>query len=103
VCVRACARARANDEIKKRVSKERAVHGLILKIQYVSFETAVCTYKFTRRYGPENKHRHFHGRHKLRSHGNEPLGSIIGGKYLDQLSNYKLLKKDCAVWNQFRC
>jgi len=32
-------------------------------------------------------------------HGNEPSGSIKGAKFLDQLSNYQLLKKDPAQWN----
>jgi hypothetical protein len=31
-------------------------------------------------------------------HGNEPLGSIKDGDFLDQLSNYELLK-DCALWS----
>jgi hypothetical protein len=30
-------------------------------------------------------------------HGNEPSGSIKGWEFLDQLSNYKLLKKDHGV------
>jgi hypothetical protein len=28
--------------------------------------------------------------------GNEPLGSIKGGEFLDQLSDYHVLKEDCA-------
>jgi hypothetical protein len=32
-------------------------------------------------------------------HGNEPLGSIKGGEFLDYLSNCQLLKKDSAPWN----
>jgi hypothetical protein len=31
-------------------------------------------------------------------HGNEPFGAIRGGKLLDYLSNYKLLRKDSAPW-----
>jgi hypothetical protein len=30
-------------------------------------------------------------------HGNEPLGSIKGGEFLDKLSDYQLLKKDSAL------
>jgi hypothetical protein len=30
-------------------------------------------------------------------HGNEPSGSIKGGKFLDWLSDYQLLKKDCSL------
>jgi hypothetical protein len=29
-------------------------------------------------------------------HGNEPLGSVKDGKFLDQLNNYQLLKKYSA-------
>jgi len=29
-------------------------------------------------------------------HGNEPSGSIKGGKFLDYLGGYQLLKKDSA-------
>jgi len=34
-------------------------------------------------------------------HGNEPSGSssVKGGKFLDQLSDYRLLKKDFAPWS----
>jgi hypothetical protein len=32
-------------------------------------------------------------------HGNELLGSITGGKFLDWLSDYWLLKKDSAAWS----
>jgi hypothetical protein len=32
-----------------------------------------------------------------REHGNESLGSIKGGEFLDYLSNYLLLKKDSAL------
>jgi hypothetical protein len=31
-------------------------------------------------------------------HGNEPLGSIKGGEFLDWLSDYYLLKKDSVPW-----
>jgi len=31
-----------------------------------------------------------------REHDNEPLGSIKGGKFLDEQSDYKLLKKGSA-------
>jgi hypothetical protein len=31
-------------------------------------------------------------------HGNEPPGSIKGEEFLDQLSDYKLLKNDSAPW-----
>jgi hypothetical protein len=33
-------------------------------------------------------------------HGNEPLGSIKGGEFLDCLTGYKLLKMDSAAWNK---
>jgi hypothetical protein len=32
-------------------------------------------------------------------HGNEPSSSIKGVKFLDQLNNYQLLKKDSAAWS----
>jgi hypothetical protein len=32
-------------------------------------------------------------------HGNELLGSIKGGEFLDQLSDCQLLKKDSAPWS----
>jgi len=32
-------------------------------------------------------------------HGNEPLGAIKGMEFLDQLSDYQLLKKDSAPWS----
>jgi hypothetical protein len=32
-------------------------------------------------------------------HGNEPSCVIKGGKFLDQLSDYKFLKKDPAPWS----
>jgi hypothetical protein len=31
-----------------------------------------------------------------REHGNEPLGSIKGGEFLDHMSGCQLLKEDCA-------
>jgi hypothetical protein len=31
-------------------------------------------------------------------HGNDPSGSIKGGKILDWLSNYKLFKNDFDSW-----
>jgi hypothetical protein len=31
-------------------------------------------------------------------HGNEPSGSIKGEVFLDQLSDYQLLKMDSAPW-----
>jgi len=34
-------------------------------------------------------------------HGNEPSGSIKGRELLDQLSDYKLFKKDSAPWSYF--
>jgi hypothetical protein len=34
------------------------------------------------------------------AHGNEPLGSIKGGEFPDQLSDYTLLKDDSAELNQ---
>jgi hypothetical protein len=34
----------------------------------------------------------------LCEHGNEPWGSTNGGEFLDQLSDYQLLKKDSAQW-----
>jgi hypothetical protein len=30
-------------------------------------------------------------------HGNELLGSIKGGEFLDQLRNHQVLKNDCSV------
>jgi hypothetical protein len=30
-------------------------------------------------------------------HGNEPMGSIKGSGFLDELRDYKLLKKDSAL------
>jgi hypothetical protein len=35
-------------------------------------------------------------------HGNEPSGSIKGGKFLDQLSNSEVPKKDSAPWSQLQ-
>jgi len=35
-----------------------------------------------------------HGEYK-----NKPSGSVKGGGFLDQLSDYQLLKKDSAPWN----
>jgi hypothetical protein len=32
-------------------------------------------------------------------HGNEPLGSIKGSEFFDQLSNCQFLKKDCTLWS----
>jgi hypothetical protein len=32
-------------------------------------------------------------------HGNEPSGSIKGGKLLDKPSDYQFLKKDSALWS----
>jgi hypothetical protein len=32
-------------------------------------------------------------------HGNEPSGSIKVGEFLDYLSNYQLLNRDCALWS----
>jgi hypothetical protein len=29
--------------------------------------------------------------------GNEPLGSMTGGGFLEKLSDYRLLRKDCYV------
>jgi hypothetical protein len=34
-------------------------------------------------------------------HGNGPSGSIKGWEFLEQLNDYKLLKKDFALWNSF--
>jgi len=35
-------------------------------------------------------------------HGNEPLGSIKGGKFLDQLSDYYWLpKNDSVAWSNY--
>jgi hypothetical protein len=34
-----------------------------------------------------------------REHGNEPSGSIKSEKYLDQLSDYYILKKDGTPWS----
>jgi hypothetical protein len=34
-------------------------------------------------------------------HGNEPMGSITGGEFLDHLSDYQLPKKDSAPWKWF--
>jgi hypothetical protein len=31
-------------------------------------------------------------------HGHEPSGFIKSGEFLDQLSNYQLIKKDYAPW-----
>jgi hypothetical protein len=31
-------------------------------------------------------------------HGYEPLPSIKGGEFLDQLSDYQFFKVDCATW-----
>jgi hypothetical protein len=33
-------------------------------------------------------------------HGNEPVGSVKGRKFFDQLSDYQLPKKDSALWNE---
>jgi len=33
-------------------------------------------------------------------HGNEASGSIIGGKFLNQLSEHQLLKKVSSPWSQ---
>jgi hypothetical protein len=33
-------------------------------------------------------------------HGNEPSGSIQGGKFLDQLSYYQILIKDSDPWGK---
>jgi hypothetical protein len=30
-------------------------------------------------------------------HYNEPLGSIIGGEFVDKLSDYRLHKKNCSL------
>jgi hypothetical protein len=35
----------------------------------------------------------------FREYGNDPLGSIKYGKFLDSLKNYQLLKEDCAPWS----
>jgi len=35
-------------------------------------------------------------------HGNEPLDFIKGGQFLDQLSEYKLIKKESAPCNQLK-
>jgi len=32
-------------------------------------------------------------------HGSEASGSMKDGEFLDWLSDYLLLKKDCASWN----
>jgi hypothetical protein len=32
-------------------------------------------------------------------HNSEPLGSIKGGEFLEQLSDYQLLKDDAAPWS----
>jgi hypothetical protein len=32
-------------------------------------------------------------------HGSEPSGSIKDREFLDQLSNYQLLKKESATWS----
>jgi hypothetical protein len=32
-------------------------------------------------------------------HGDEHMGSIKGGEFLDKLSDYYLLKKDSASWS----
>jgi hypothetical protein len=32
-------------------------------------------------------------------HGNEPVGSVKGRTFFDQLSDYQLPKKDSAPWN----
>jgi hypothetical protein len=32
-------------------------------------------------------------------HGNEPSGSIKDGAFFGLLSDYQLLKKDCALWS----
>jgi hypothetical protein len=34
-------------------------------------------------------------------HGNEPLDSVRGGQFFDQLSDSQHLKKDPAQWYQF--
>jgi hypothetical protein len=31
--------------------------------------------------------------------GNDPLGSVKGGEFLDKLKDCQLLKKDFAPWN----
>jgi hypothetical protein len=33
-------------------------------------------------------------------HSNEPSGTIRGGEFLDWLSDYYILKKDCAPWSE---
>jgi hypothetical protein len=37
-----------------------------------------------------------------REYDNEPLSSINGGKFLDQLSDNQLSKKNVDAWNYFR-
>jgi hypothetical protein len=32
-------------------------------------------------------------------HGNEPLGSIKDGEFLDYLRDYQILKMDSAAWS----
>jgi hypothetical protein len=32
-------------------------------------------------------------------HGKEPLGRMRVGKFLDRLSDYHILRKNCAIWN----
>jgi hypothetical protein len=32
-------------------------------------------------------------------HGNDPSSSIKGKEFLDQLSDYKLLNRECAPWS----
>jgi hypothetical protein len=34
-------------------------------------------------------------------HSNEPMDSIKGGEFVDQLSDYQLLKKDSAPFSYF--
>jgi hypothetical protein len=36
-------------------------------------------------------------------HDNEPSNLIKGGEFLDQLSDYQLLKKDCDPWSFAVC
>jgi hypothetical protein len=47
----------------------RQIPTSTLQMETVYFsETLVYTYKFTRRYNPENQHRHFHRHENLISH-----------------------------------
>jgi hypothetical protein len=56
-------------------------------------ETSLNFYQTTRRYNPEDSHLHTRRRENLKSNGNEPYSIAKGGEFLEQLSEYQLLKR----------